>query len=102
MADEYHGNDHRSNRLHHLYEIRDSEDDDIVKYGIAGGPLGQDGSSPRANGQVNYLNRAVGWLRFFAIILLTNIPGRKRAKELEDEHIDQYEAANGERPRGNP
>lgn len=30
-----HGNSNKNNKPHHLYEIRDSEDDDVFKYGIS-------------------------------------------------------------------
>lgn len=46
--------------------------------------------------------RKNGFLRFVARVLLTGIPGRKRAEELEEEYVSGYEAKNGRRPRGNP
>jgi len=88
---------------HHLYGIYDTaENDDVMKFGISGEELNQDGSSRRANKQVNYLNRAVGWLRFYAHILLKNISGRKEAERLEEEYIADYEQKHGTKPRGNP
>lgn len=100
--DKFHGNDKRNMRDHHLYEIADSLDDEVVKYGICGDELNADGSSPRANEQVNFLNRAVGWIRFIARVILKTIPGRQKALEIEDEHVAEFEAKNGHRPRGNP
>lgn len=97
-----HGNSPENDALHHLYEIHDRAAGDVYKYGICGKPLNKDGTSPRANAQVNYLNRAVRWACFFAKILLTGIPGRAKAEQLEDEYIDKYEAENGRRPSGNP
>ena len=44
-----HGNSNKNSKPHHLYEIRDSEDDDIFKYGISHYPIGEDGYS---NGSV--------------------------------------------------
>jgi hypothetical protein len=39
-----HGNALKNKKLHHLYEILDSEeDDDVFKYGISGDPIGKDG-----------------------------------------------------------
>ena len=86
---------------HHLYEVFDSEEKDIFKYGISCDELQSDGSSPRANRQVDFLNRAVGWLRYFARILLTAIPGRKRAEEIESKYIEEYKNVHGRNPRGN-
>lgn len=77
-------------------------DEEIVKYGICGDELNSDGSSPRANEQVNFLNRAVGWIRFVANVLLKAIPGRAKALEIEEEHVNEFEAEHGYRPRGNP
>ena len=96
-----HGNSKKSKRPHHLYEIRDRDRNDVFKYGICGKPLNRDGSSPRANKQVSLFNVVVGAVKFFARILLVNIPGRKRAREIEDEYIEAYEKKHGGRPRGN-
>lgn len=66
---------------HHLYEIVDQKTDTVFKYGICGRRLTKDGSSPRANEQVNLFNRLAGWARYFASIILTGIPGRKKQKK---------------------
>lgn len=97
-----HGNSHENDAEHHLYEIRDRRLDDVHKYGISGRPLNKDGTSPRANEQVNYLNRAMHWACFFAKVLVTGIAGRLRAEEMEEEYIRDFEAKNGARPPGNP
>lgn len=97
-----HANSHQNQELHHLYEIYDIEEQDTYKYGICGEPLNSDGTSPRANRQLREFNRLVGYVRFIARIILTDIPGRKRAEEVEDEMIEKYEAEHGRRPRGNP
>ena len=96
-----HGNSNRNTKQHHLYEIRDSVDDDIFKYGISHGPVGADGYSDRMREQVNFLNLGVKWLRFFARILLSNISGRKEAKRIERQYIRSYNEKNGQNPRGN-
>jgi hypothetical protein len=96
-----HANSHENNAPHHLYEVFDVERDAVYKYGICGKPLGTDGSSVRANEQVRLFNRVVGMFRFFATILLTGIPGRKRAEEIENEYIDAYERKHGHKPPGN-
>ena len=97
-----HGNRNDNNNPHHLYEIRDSVDDDVFKYGISHDPIDTEGQSNRMKRQVTFLNLGVNWLRFFAQILMLNIPSKKEAKHIEDEHIDNYEKLNGKRPRGNP
>ena len=96
-----HGNSRTNNKKHHLYQIYDQEEKDVFKYGISDKPIGKDGQSSRMREQVNYLNRAVGWLRYIAKILISGIAGRIKARELEDEHIDAYEKKKGRRPRGN-
>jgi hypothetical protein len=87
---------------HHLYEIVDQKTDTVFKYGICGRRLTKDGSSPRANEQVNLFNRLAGWARYFASIILTGIPGRKKAEEIEEEYIEQFKEQYGSRPDGNP
>jgi len=97
-----HRNHNSNNELNHLYEILDKLEDDTFKFGISSDPIDEDGLSKRIKEQLRILNLAVGWIRFFARILKVNIPGRKRAKHMEDEQIDEYERKNGRRPRGNP
>jgi hypothetical protein len=96
-----HGNSNKNQKPHHLYEIRDSIDDDIVKYGISHDPIGEDGYSKRMRTQIDFLNLGVKWLRFFGRILIKNIPGRRTAKRIEREHIKAYEKKYGHKPRGN-
>jgi len=96
-----HGNSNRNKKPHHLYEIRDSEDDDVFKYGISHNPIGEDGYSNRMRVQVDFLNLGVKWLRFFARILLFDIAGRKEAKRIEREYIRKYREEHGQNPRGN-
>lgn len=97
-----HKNSHKNLLDHHLYAIIDSEQEDIFKYGISCEKLEKDGSSPRAKRQLKLFNRLAGWLRYYAKVLLTKIPGRKRAEEIEEEYILQYKEEKGFRPPGNP
>lgn len=97
----FHGNSRKNDKDHHLYAIHDAEENDIFKYGISDKPIGEDGYSKRMRDQVDYLNRAVGWLRFFAEILIFGIRGRPKARQLEDEHIKAYKDKHGQNPRGN-
>ncbi len=86
----------------HLYGIFDKqEDDDVFKYGISSEELNKNGTSSRANKQVNFLNRAVGWIRYHAKILVKKIKGLSEAERLEQEYIDNYEKKNGKKPKGN-
>ena len=96
-----HGNRNDNDNPHHLYEIRDSIDDDVFKYGISHDPIDEEGQSKRMKVQVGFLNLGVNWLRFFAKILLFNIPNKREAKRIEEEHIDIYKKQNGRKPRGN-
>lgn len=96
-----HGNANENDSLHHLYEIDDIQEDDVFKYGISGKPLKQDGTSTRAEEQANILNKAVGFKRFISQILLSEIEGRIKAKDLEQQHIDAYEKKHNRKPKGN-
>lgn len=96
-----HGNSHQNQDDFHLYQITDNEENNIFKYGISGKPLNADGSSPRANEQTAFLNKAVGWIRFIGNVLLTGIKGRKKAEETEEDYIKKYIEENGKRPKGN-
>lgn len=97
-----HKNSNENMDDHHLYEIVDSEDNTVFKYGICGKPLNSDGTSKRANEQLTVFNRLVGYVQYFANILITGIPGRVKAKEIENEYIEKFEQEHGHRPRGNP
>ncbi|MEN0003596.1 MAG: hypothetical protein AAF798_05615 [Bacteroidota bacterium] len=96
-----HGNSRKNKKKHHLYAIHDQEEEDIFKYGISDSPIGKDGYSKRIREQVNFLNSAVGWLRYIGEILVQSIAGRAKARALEDEYIENYEKENGRKPRGN-
>jgi hypothetical protein len=96
-----HGNSNNNDKPHHLYEIRDSVDDEIFKYGISHDSLDDEEQSKRMKLQVNFLNLGVNWLRFFARVVIFDIPNRKEAKRLEREHIQAYKKKHGRKPRGN-
>ncbi|MEI6409695.1 MAG: hypothetical protein WCR52_09955 [Bacteroidota bacterium] len=97
----FHGNSRKNKKEHHLYVIHDQEEDDIFKYGISDKPIGKDGYSQRMREQVEYLNRAVGWIRYIAEVLIRGIIGKAKARQIEDEHIDAYREKYGRNPRGN-
>lgn len=96
-----HANSNDSDKPNHLYEVIDSTDDSLFKYGISQKPIGDDGMCGRMREQVDFLNIGVRWRRFWARILLFNIPGRREAKRIEREYIRKYKEEHGERPRGN-
>lgn len=98
-----HKNSYQNKDPHHLYEIIDrGKDNDVFKYGICCKPIDDDGTSSRMREQVNALNRIDKWLRFFARVLIRDIPGKTEARILEKQHIKAYIERTGERPRGNP
>ena len=84
-----------------MYQIKDRVDDDILKYGISADPIDEDGQSERLRSQLRLYNTIVGWIRFFGEILITNIQGRKRAEEVENEYIEVYKKENRRKPRAN-
>jgi len=88
-------------QLHHLYGIFEKDTDDVFKYGISDDPMGEDGLSNRVRAQVRFANLAAGFLKFFAKILMFNIPGRAKTEEIEREHIEVYRQKNGQKPSGN-
>lgn len=96
-----HGNSHKNDKLHHLYEIKDKQEENTFKYGISADPIEADGLSKRLRNQLKMMNLIAGWLRFFSIILIHNISGRKEAETIEKEHIKAYEVKYGKKPPGN-
>jgi hypothetical protein len=77
-----HGNAKASTIPQHRYEISDKSGD-VVKTGISGQPLNKDGTSPRANRQVNQLNKSEGEGSYSATVKESNMPGRKAALDAE-------------------
>jgi hypothetical protein len=73
----------------------------VFKYGISHDPIDENGQSNRLKKQVTFLNLGVKWLRFFAQVLLFDIPGKKEAKRIEEEAIQNYKKQHGQKPRGN-
>ena len=96
-----HGNSRKNTKPHHLYAIFDKEKDDLFKYGISHDPIDADGLSDRMRNQINFLNLAVDWQRYFGVILIRNIPNRLLAIEIEAQHINAHKAKFGQKPKGN-
>lgn len=96
-----HGNSLDNDKPHHLYEIHDKEKGELLKYGISHDPVDEDGLSQRIKIQLKLLNLGANWIRYFARIILKNIQGRRKAKEIEQQHIQNYEDKKVHKPRGN-
>jgi len=95
---EPHGNSKKSKKEQHLYVIIDNFDKTetkVAKYGISGEKLNKDGSSKRANNQVNKLNSISGFVRFIAYILIKEIKGREAALEFEQKYTNDFAKKNG-------
>ena len=96
-----HRNSHKNNEKHHLYIIKDKIGDDVVKYGISADAIEDDGLSNRVRRQLRIYNALVGWKRFYAVIAVKGIKGRKLAEELETHYIKMYREKHGKNPRNN-
>ncbi len=88
-----HGNSRQSTRPQHGYEIYNTETGDVVKTGISGQPLNQNGTSPRANAQVNAWNKAEGPGTYAARIGPTDMPGRAPALRWEQQNVNRLDRA---------
>ena len=80
-----HGNSLRSTKPQHRYEIYNTETGEVAKTGISGRPLNKDGTSPRANTQVNALNRQEGSGTYSARVVEKDLPGRQAALKAEQD-----------------
>lgn len=87
-----HGNSKLSKKPQHRYEIRDKTTGDVKKTGISGQKLNKDGSSPRANSQVNSLNKTENTDKYEASVKETNIPGRQAALNSEQAATNRLDA----------
>jgi hypothetical protein len=97
----YHRNNKKNKDVHHLYEIIDLLEDDVLKYGISGDPIDKDGLSKRLREQVELFNIVANWYRFEGHIIVKDILGNEAARLLETAFIEAYEAIHGRKPRGN-
>lgn len=80
-----------STNPNHVYVIVD-QDGYLIKVGVSGQPLNDDGLSPRANPQVSDFNNS--GMNAHAIIVETNL-SRVNALALEQKITDKYAARNG-------
>ncbi len=78
-----HGNSASSTKPQHGYEIVD-QTGDVKKVGVSGQKLNQNGTSPRANPQVNQANKTrTGTNQVKPVIRQTNVNSRKQILEWE-------------------
>ncbi len=102
MSEQVHANNNDSMLPNHLYQIDDQLHGDVFKYGITADPLPEDGSLPaRPKYQITLYNKVARWLRFTGKIIMRNIKGRAKAKEIEQQLIDEYTKKHGRPPVGN-
>lgn len=101
MSKKRHRNSLDNDEPHHLYAIHDKKNREVFKYGISSDPIDEDGWSDRVRDQVNFFNLIAGWIRFFAEIIKKNIAGRREARKIEDQHIEEFKKKHGRKPRGN-
>lgn len=104
LSKEPHGNSKESKKTQHGYEIYDSVNNEPVKTGISGSALNKNGTSKRANQQVNKLNKAEGYDRYYAVVKESNMFDRKTALEWERNnairlHNEGYDLTMHIRPR---
>ena len=90
-----HGNSAKSTKPQHGYEIYEGDTGDVVKTGISGQKLNADGSSPRANVQVNALNRKENRSPYNAYksrVVMRDMPTRADALEWEQQNTNRLVA----------
>ncbi|AZE86617.1 Rhs-family protein [Pseudomonas orientalis] len=87
-----HGNSHASKNPNHVYVIVDTKTGRMMKPGISGRALNKNGTSPRANQQVNALNKPQAG-RYKAVIVEKN-KTRLQAKATEQKITDKHAARN--------
>jgi URI fold toxin 2 len=88
-----HGNSNQSTNPQHVYIIKNPQTGELIKPGISGRPLNRDGSSPRANQQVNAMNRANPGSAE-AVIVERNAGSRQNAKDIEQLITDRHAVRN--------
>ena len=103
-ANKVHGNSKLSTKPQHGYETYNIETGDVVKTGISGQKLNLDGTSPRANSQVNKLNASSGEQIYGARVVEGYMPNRQAALTWERANaLRLWEAGNSmflhQRPR---
>ncbi|WP_442601937.1 RHS repeat-associated core domain-containing protein [Paenibacillus sp. KN14-4R] len=80
------GNSKVSTKPQHGYEIYEKGTGDRVKTGISGQPLNKNGTSPRANSQVNRWNNEVRYDKYAAEVVKTKMANRQEGLEWEEKN----------------
>ncbi|MCB2343292.1 RHS repeat-associated core domain-containing protein, partial [Clostridium estertheticum] len=88
-----HGNCKDSTNPNHVYVIVDDDTGEMMKVGISGQQIQQNGTSPRSNPQVAALNIQNGTERYRATIIEQNLT-REEALNLEQMITDKHAARN--------
>ena len=86
------GNSSASTKPQHGYEIYKTADGDVVKTGVSGQPKNVNGTSPRANRQVNKFNRTEGEGTYDARVVVEK-PDRVSILEWEKENAERLRQA---------
>jgi RHS repeat-associated protein len=81
--DSSHGNSKSSSKQQHGYEIFEKLTGKVNKTGISGQTLNKNGTSPRANSQVNKWNELAGKDIYQARVVNTNLGNRQQALDWE-------------------
>lgn len=84
-----HGNSKASTKTQHGYEIYNTKTGGVAKTGISGQPLNKNGTSPRANQQVNKFNKEIGEQLYDARVVKTNMPDRATALDWEKKNTNR-------------
>ncbi len=84
-----HGNSKSSTASQHGYEITNTTTGTRYKVGVSGGKLNQNGTSRRANSQVNKLNRQGGGV-YKAEVKVQGVQGRQNILDWEQTQVDLF------------
>ncbi|EAG0756258.1 hypothetical protein A7X98_03155 [Listeria monocytogenes] len=89
-------NSKRSKRINHGYEIYEKSrgKKKIVKVGISASRLNKNGTSARANRQVNKWNKQAGYQKYHARVVKKSLKGRQKALNWEQGRVTRIGKAN--------
>lgn len=94
MRHSMHGNDKRSPKPQHMYEIFNTKTNDVVKTGVSGRDLKANGTSPRGAEQVRDQNKAAGSNDYDQRLVVDGINGRQTILQGEKANADALRADN--------
>lgn len=98
-----HGNSKSSSNAQHGYVIKEKQSGEVQKFGISGKALNQNGTSARANTQVNKMNKQAKADKYEAKVVKKNMAGREKALKWEKGKVRAYKKSNsgGNQPPAN-